>query len=195
MDGRAAAGIRVVRSGKRSHEIDNLAENPQHAEKLAELTAALDEWIETSNDQGGTPEDPLPAEYAYRTMVDGWYANNGLLSKAEGMLTMEWSGRGRRAQEVVVPYVTEGGEMTLALELRSQDGSPAEMRWGDGGKDARAGKKEISIAADGRWRRVEVSFSSRQWLTYFAVGFGGLSGRVDCRRAAFAPRRFGQAAG
>ncbi len=173
------------------HEIDNLAESPQHTGKLAELTAALDEWIEMSNDQGRTPEYPLPAEYAYRTMVDGWYTNNGLLAKAEGMLKMEWSGRGRRVQEAVVPYVTEGGDMTLTLELRSTDGSPTEIRWGTAEKMRGAGKKEIGIPADGRWRRVDVSFSSRQWLTYFAVGFGGVSGRIDCRRAVL--RRTGSA--
>lgn len=166
------------------HEIDNLAESPQHAEKLAELTAALNEWIETSNDQGRTPEDPLPAEYAYRTMVDGWYANNGLLSKADGMLRMEWSGQGRRPQEAVAPYVAEGGEMALTLELRSTDGSPVEVRWGTAEKMRGAGKKEISLAADGAWHRLEVAFSVEQWLTWFAVGFGRLAGRVDCRRAA-----------
>ena len=100
--------------------------------------------------------------------------------------------RGRRAQEVVVPYVTEGGEMTLAFGVafagRLAGGDALGGRWK---RCAAPLKKEISIAADGRWRRVEVSFSSRQWLTYFAVGFGGLSGRVDCRRAAL--RRVGSA--
>ncbi len=165
------------------HEINNLAESDEHAAKLAELTAALDGWIESSNDYGRVLEDPLPAEYKYRTMVDGWYANNGLLSKADGLLKMEWSGEGRRAQEATVPYVTEGGELRLTLEMRSTDGSPAEVRWGTAEKMRGAGKQEINIAADGKWHQVNVEISSEQWLTYFAVGFGRLAGSVDCRRA------------
>ena len=36
----------------------NLANSPKHAVVLAEMRAALDEWIVASDDQGRFPEDP-----------------------------------------------------------------------------------------------------------------------------------------
>lgn len=37
-------------------EIHNLATDPKHQQVRAEMSAALDQWIETTNDQGRTPE-------------------------------------------------------------------------------------------------------------------------------------------
>lgn len=39
-------------------EIHNLATDPQHESLRQEMSAALDAWIESSNDQGRTPEPP-----------------------------------------------------------------------------------------------------------------------------------------
>ena len=38
------------------HQTENLAENPDYAEVLAEMRGRLDRWIETSPDRGATPE-------------------------------------------------------------------------------------------------------------------------------------------
>jgi arylsulfatase A-like enzyme len=44
------------------HEIKNLAKSPEHQEVLKRLRAALEKWIEETNDQGKTPEPPEGAE-------------------------------------------------------------------------------------------------------------------------------------
>ena len=43
------------------HEINNLADNPKYVEKLKELRAALDKWIEQTHDLGAVPEKELVA--------------------------------------------------------------------------------------------------------------------------------------
>jgi len=40
------------------HEIANLAKSPEHQETLKRLRAALEKWIEETNDQGKTLEPP-----------------------------------------------------------------------------------------------------------------------------------------
>ena len=44
---------------KDPHEIDNLADAPAHRDKLKELRAALDRWVEETNDLGAVPEREL----------------------------------------------------------------------------------------------------------------------------------------
>jgi len=41
------------------HELSNLADDPAHAEKLAELRLALQQWMEESGDMGFVPENDL----------------------------------------------------------------------------------------------------------------------------------------
>jgi uncharacterized sulfatase len=41
------------------HEVKNLADDPKHAEKLKELRAALDQWLEQTHDLGAVPEAEL----------------------------------------------------------------------------------------------------------------------------------------
>jgi len=41
------------------HEVQNLADDPAHADKLKELRAALDQWVKDTNDLGEVPEDEL----------------------------------------------------------------------------------------------------------------------------------------
>ena len=38
------------------HELNNLAENPKYADKLESMRNRLDQWMETTNDQGRDPE-------------------------------------------------------------------------------------------------------------------------------------------
>ena len=42
-------------------EVHNLADDPQHSGKLAELRAACDEWISRTKDLGAIPLDELVA--------------------------------------------------------------------------------------------------------------------------------------
>ena len=51
-------------------EVDNVAEDPRHAEPLKRLRVALDEWIIHSNDQGEMPEGPEIYEYWEREMSE-----------------------------------------------------------------------------------------------------------------------------
>ena len=40
------------------HEIDNLADSPDHRDALTDLRTRLDNWIETFDSHGAVPEDP-----------------------------------------------------------------------------------------------------------------------------------------
>lgn len=44
---------------KDPHEIDNIIDRPEHRAKLAELRAALDQWLLDTNDLGAVPETEL----------------------------------------------------------------------------------------------------------------------------------------
>lgn len=49
------------------YEVRNLADSPDHREIKARLSAALDTWIQETNDQGRTPEPPeIPAYWEER---------------------------------------------------------------------------------------------------------------------------------
>ena len=171
------------------HEVRNLADAPEHATTLARLTEALETWIEETNDQGRVPEDPLPAEYSLRTMADGWYTNNGLIASADGVLSMEWKGAGRRAQEAVVPCVERGGELRLVLELRSETPQDLSVRWGNPANMGGLGSKQVALAAGHAWRQVGVDFDCDGWLAWFSLLFGKGPSRVECRRAELVRRR------
>lgn len=51
------------------HELNNLADDPNHAEVLNKYRAELEKWIKTTNDNGQTPEDPKEAKRQYDAMV------------------------------------------------------------------------------------------------------------------------------
>ncbi len=166
------------------HEVRNLASDASHAQILVRLRDALDDWIATSGDRGAELEDPLPAEYGLRTMVDGWYTNNGSLSKSGGLLLLAWTGQGRRAQEVVVPFVAEGRGLRLELELRAETATQPEVRWGTPASMRGAGSAPVVISAGRHWQRLTVDLELEGWLTWFSLRFGPGPNRVECRRAA-----------
>jgi uncharacterized sulfatase len=56
-DGKLAEELYDTRTDP--HEIKNLADDPAHADKLKELRAALDRWVEDTEDLGKVPEDVL----------------------------------------------------------------------------------------------------------------------------------------
>ncbi len=170
------------------HEVENLAENGEHADKLALLRGKLDSWIEESNDHGRKLEDPLPAEYALRTMVDGWYTNNGKLTKAGGALHMEWTGQGRRPHAVVVPIVAPGGQLRLVLEIRSGQAQGLEVRWGTPTNMRAAGLAKVDLPAGDGWQNVSADIDCEGWLTQFSIRFAGDADLVECRKSTLVRR-------
>ena len=164
-------------------EVNNLADSSEHAERLARLQERLDGWIEETNDHGRDMEDPLPAEYDLRTMVAGWYTNNGLLSNSEGGLRMEWTGQGRRPHEVVVPWIEQGGALRLELELRSEDAQDLKVRWGNPAQMGGLGQAEVTLAGGSSWRTVAVDIDCEGWLAWFSVGFPAGESVAFCRHA------------
>ena len=169
------------------HEVDNLARDERHAPTLERLAGALDAWIESSGDRGRIPEDPLPAEYSLRTMVDGWYTNSGRLSRSGGALRMDWEGR-PRPPEVVVPWIEPGGPLRLSLEMRSETALNLTVRWGSPGRMGGAGSIEVGLAAGSDWKRLEADLDCEGWLAWFSIRFPAGSRVAECRRAALERR-------
>ena len=195
LDGAAAAWMAPTRPEyelydleQDPYEVRNLAGAPEHAETLARLREALERWIVESDDHGRELEDPLPAEYSLRTMVDGWYTNNGLLSKSGGVLRMDWTGQGRRPQEAVVPHVARGGSLRLVLELRSETGGDWQVRWGTPALMRGAGSAPLALRPGGGWQEAALDIDCEGWLTWFSIRFGQGPSRVRCRRAALIRR-------
>ena len=170
------------------HEVENLAEKAEHADKLSLLRGKLDSWIEQSNDHGREAEDPLPAEYALRTMVDGWYANNGKLAKVGGALRMEWPGQGSRPREAVVPIVAPGGQMRLDLEMRSDREQEVEVRWGTPTNMRASGLANVALPQGDAWQTVSADIDCDGWLTQFSIRFARDAGLVECRKATLTRR-------
>lgn len=169
------------------HEVENLAGDPRHAATLAQLRSVLDSWVEDSNDLGPEFESALPAEYSFRTMVDGWYTSNGLLSKARNTLLLDWRGRERGNREVFVPIVAQGGELRLDMEMRSIQAQEVELRWGTPARARSAGLREIDLKPGSTWRKLSVDIDADGWLTLFSLRFSNPSS-VECRRASLARR-------
>ena len=165
------------------HEISNLARNEEHALTLERLRGALETWIEESNDHGRSLEDPLPAEYALRTMVDGWYTNAGRLSKSDGALRLDWNGHGGRQPEAVVPWVAPGGRLRLRLEMRSERAQQLVVRWGTPAQMGGAGSVTVDLPGGGVWHGAEADMNCTGWLTWFSVRFPKDPGLAECRRA------------
>ena len=165
------------------HEVENLAGSAEHAATLERLRRALDQWIESSGDRGRELEARLPAEYALRTMVDGWYTNNGLLAQSGGALRMEWKGQGRRPQEAVVPWVAPGGSLRLVLEVRSREAGEIALRWGGPASMGGAGTVPVRLPGGDGWRRVSADFDCDGWLAWFALRFPPGPSLAECRRA------------
>ena len=123
-------------------------------------------------------------------MVAGWYTNNGLLSKSEGALRLEWTGTGRRPQEVVVPWVESGGRLRLELELRCDGPQDLKVRWGNPAQMGGLGESDAALAAGTDWQTVAVDFECEDWLAWFSIRFPDGASVAYCRRAAL--RRQGQ---
>ena len=164
-------------------EVSNLAESSEHADVFDRLRERLAGWIEETDDHGRELEDPLPAEYDLRTMVAGWYTNNGLLSKSDSGLRLEWTGKGRRPQEVVVPWVVQGGALRLELELRSEAATDLKVRWGNPAQMGGLGESDASLAGGADWQTATVDFDCEGWLAWFSLLFPAGESVAFCRRA------------
>ncbi|MEM6779830.1 MAG: sulfatase [Planctomycetota bacterium] len=81
-------------------EIHNLAEDPAHAETLATMRGRLDDWMESTNDQGRQPEsmemfDSDMAEYLYK-FRDGRGDQNHYRSILRNIAQMKaWAAEGK----------------------------------------------------------------------------------------------------
>ena len=53
------------------HELNNLADSPQHAKILADLRETLNGWMEETNDLGRQPETALMYDSDMKVYVDG----------------------------------------------------------------------------------------------------------------------------
>ena len=165
------------------HEVSNLAGEERHAPALERLRGALETWTEEPNDHGRFLEDPLPAEYALRTMVEGWYTNAGRLSKSGGVLRLDWTGHGNRLPEAIVPWVEPGGGLRIRLEMRSETAQELVVRWGTPAQMGGAGNVAVNLPGGGSWQDVEARMDCAGWLTWFSVRFPKGAGLVECRRA------------
>jgi arylsulfatase A-like enzyme len=58
-------------------EINNLAEKPEHRERLRQMRAALDQWIEKTGDLGAVPETELVSRGLVRDVSED-YKERGL---------------------------------------------------------------------------------------------------------------------
>jgi len=150
------------------YELTNLAADPAHAEKLAEMQTALDAWIKDTGDAGEIPEDPLPAEYDLRNWVDGWTTATGRMKKEDGRLQMDWTGN---KNELRVPWIVEGGAMEMRLRMRSADKKP-EFFWGTvENVRAEGNRKQIDFEANGQWQNVRIPFDVAEDGWFFLAGF------------------------
>jgi N-sulfoglucosamine sulfohydrolase len=164
-------------------ELHNLADDPDHAEKLAEMRAQLDGWIEATGDTGAAPEDPVPEEYKLRTHVGDWMTANGVIHQQDGRLHMEWSGT---SNVVHVPWVVEGGGFSLRLRIRSTD-KALSVIWGTVDNIRAVGNRiEPEFTPNGQWQEVRVGFDVPEdgWLTLFGLDFGEGDGTAEIDTAA-----------
>lgn len=163
-------------------ELHNLADDPAHADKLEEMRSQLDGWIEATDDTGATPENPVPEEYKLRTLVDGWMTATGVMTRQDGHLHMQWSGR---SNQVRVPWVVEGGAFELRLRMRSGDKTP-EFFWGTVDNMRGLGNRAATgFTANGAWQNVRVSFEVPEggWLCLLGLDFGEGDGTAEIDRA------------
>ena len=165
------------------HEVSNLAQSPEHATHLARLRAALDDWVEGYNDHGRVLEDALPAEYDLRTLVNGWYTNAGVLTNSGGALHFDWSRKTRRPPEAVVPWVAEGGNLELSLQMRAESAMDLEVRWGTPPAMGGAGSYSVSLSPGLQWQTLRAEMDVEGWLAWFSVLFPPGAASAECRRA------------
>ena len=163
------------------HEVVNLAEDARHAEILEELQVRLNEWIESSNDHGRVREDPIPGEYALRTMVDGWHTNRGVLSRTPAGLSLNMDSSGRREADIMVPWVALGGPLRLELALRSEAPVEFKVRWGTPVSMGGQGEHVVRLSGGGALETVDVDFECDGWLTWFGLRFGEGRTAMECR--------------
>jgi hypothetical protein len=163
-------------------ELRNLADDASQAARLDEMRGQLDGWIAATNDTGATPENPLPAEYDLRTRVGGWMTNNGVLTRQQGRLHMQWSGNGN---VVHVPWVVEGGKFQFRFRLRSPDKTP-EFFWATVDNMLGQGNRmQMDARANNSWQDIGLVFEvpADNWLCLMGLDFGSGDGSVEIDRA------------
>ncbi len=159
------------------NEVNNLAGSPGVQPTLERLREMLHRWIEESGDQGAIPEDPLPADTRLRTQVDGWSTSDGILSKQDGVLRMEWSGKRNR---LTLPFVMAGEPLVVRVRAKSSSVRPRSFFWGTvDNVPGEGNQREIDFAADRRWHDVSVAFEPSGYMANFGFDFREASGTIE----------------
>ena len=164
------------------YELSNLAGDVSQSAKLDEMRAQLDAWVAATNDTGATPENPLPAEYGLRTRVDGWMTSNGVLTRQDGRLHMQWSGNNNI---IHIPWVAEGGRFHLRFRMRSPDKTP-EFFWATVDNMLGQGNRmELESAHNDSWHDRGLAFDvpADNWLCLMGFDFGAGDGSAEIERA------------
>ena len=89
---------------KDPHEVNNLADAPDHRETLRRLRAALDRWIVESNDLGGIPEDEL---------IDRMWPGGRQPTTADPLIETSAQRNGRTTVQITCP--TKGASIGYRL--------------------------------------------------------------------------------
>ena len=163
-------------------ELSNLAADETQRAKLDEMRGQLDTWIAATNDTGAVPENPLPAEYDLRTRLDGWMTANGVITRQDGRLHMQWSGN---ANVLHAPWVVEGGSFELRLRMRSPDKTP-EFFWATVDNMLGQGNRVLpQFTADNSWQDLTLPFdvAADNWLCLMGLDFGSGDGSAEIERA------------
>ena len=131
---------------------------------------------------GAVPENPLPAEYVLRTRLDGWMTANGVITRQDGRLHMQWSGN---ANVLRVPWVVEGGKFELRFRMRSPDKTP-EFFWATVDNMLGQGNRVLpQFTADNSWQDLILPFdvAAENWLCLMGFDFGSGDGSAEIERA------------
>lgn len=160
------------------HEINNLAGEPEHQQKLGELRTILDGWIKDTGDKGEIPEQGVQAQDKYRAVVDGWCTRrNSTAMKVGGVLKVECFGAGAH---ILRSFVAEGGDLTLEFRARSSDVTPRAFQWGTV-EDLRNPKfrAELDFQADGKWHQYSVPFHAEGYVAQLTIDIGDATGVLE----------------
>lgn len=159
-------------------ELHNLADSADHAQPLAELRGALQQWIKETGDYGETPEGPLPAEYDVRSNLDGWTTTSGVIAPKDGKLEVEW--RGKKGNALQRPWIAEAGPLRVRFRGRTDKLAPQALTWGVvDNVNGDGNRVEFEFPADGAWHEATVAFEPNNWLTIFSLDFGPGEGVFD----------------
>ncbi len=164
------------------HELKNLAASQEHEATLQEMRATLGGWIKQTGDQGEKPEQQSPQQdyRGYRVRhVDEWCTRDCFLSKANGVMRVEFSEKPNR-HRVMRGIIAEGGAMELRFRARSRSAGAVTFTWGTVLAPADpANVVAVNLVTDGSWRQYAIPFQTEGTLTLLAFDIGRGEGAIE----------------